>query len=246
MTGSSRLAVAAAAACAALALTSTGFAAPAPAAGSSVQEVVVTGSRMSEFDSRQTPHVVVNKRADNLLVEVRVVCDTRDRSQRLNELRATLRNMVKAAQADHSIELGQGDEVVGGFDETMIEEIIKPDSKADTSYAALLLKTPVAASDSFDAASRRIRHFIAKVDKVGRSEVLINGDWQLSVVGIPQYRPQILAAVAEDAKRAAADFGDGYGVHVTGLEHPIQWYQSGPLDLALYIPYKLEIEPLKR
>src|SRR5262249_50292523 len=155
-----------------------------------VQEVIVTGQRASlrgrvvdrvsaqdigAFpNSGETPHVVVNKRADNLLVEIRVVCDTRDRGQRLNELRATLHNMVRAAAGDHTVALAQGEEIVGAFDETMIEAVIRPDSKEDTSAATLLLKTPVSANDTFDQASKRIRSFIAKVDKVGRSEVLIN------------------------------------------------------------------------
>jgi hypothetical protein len=201
---------------------------------------------MEAFDNRQVPHVVLMRRADNLLVEVHVVCDTRDPSRRIEEMKATLRNMVRAAGKEHGIELGQGEEIVGAFDETMIEAVIKPDSKADTSSATLLVKTPVAAGDSFDQASRRIKTYIDKVAKVGRSEVLIKGDWQLTLIGMRRYRPEIVAAVADDARRAAADFGDGYGVHVTGLEHPIQWYQAGPLDLALYIPYKLEIEPLKK
>ena len=38
-------------------------------------------------------------------------------------------------------------------------------------------------------------------------------------------------------------FGPGYGVMLTGLERPVAWSRSGPLELALYIPYALTIEP---
>jgi len=224
-------------------------AAPAGRAGSSaandVQEVVVTGSRIRDYDPTETPHVSVLKRADNLLVEIKVGCDTRDKPQRLDEIRATLRNMIRTAAKDPSVKLGLGDEIVGAFDDSMIETLIRPDTKADTSYAILLIKTPVSQSDSFDEASRRLSTFIDRVQKVGRTEVLIQGDWQLSLIGPAQYRAQVVKAVADDARAAAADFGEGYGVKVIGLEHPVQWYRAGPLDLALYIPYRLEIEALR-
>lgn len=50
--------------------------------------------------------------------------------------------------------------------------------------------------------------------------------------------------MAEDAHKVADAFGPGYGVAVEGLQRPVSWYQAGPLDLALYIPYKLEVQPL--
>jgi hypothetical protein len=39
-------------------------------------------------------------------------------------------------------------------------------------------------------------------------------------------------------------FGPGFGVKVEGLQHRIDWFQTGPLDLALYIPYVITVEPL--
>jgi hypothetical protein len=32
---------------------------------------------------------------------------------------------------------------------------------------------------------------------------------------------------------------------VEGLQLPVSWYQAGPLDLALYIPYKLTVRPVQ-
>jgi hypothetical protein len=45
------------------------------------------------------PHVVLIHRADNLVVEVQVDCDTRDEKDRLGEMKSTLRNMIGAAGA---------------------------------------------------------------------------------------------------------------------------------------------------
>src|SRR4051812_31461233 len=103
------------------------------AQSSGVEEIVVTGSRLKEYDPVQTPQVTLRKRADNLVTEVTVICDTRDLSQRKAELKATLRNMIRAAGKDSGIALGLGDEIVGAFDDTMLDKVIVPDNKADTS-----------------------------------------------------------------------------------------------------------------
>ena len=218
-------------------------AAPAFAQNAGVEEVVVTGSRLQEYDANQTPFVVMKKRADNLITVVKVVCDTRDLSERRAELKATLRNLIKAAQQDKTITLGVGDEIVGVFDETMLDAVIEPDAKADTSRASLVIKTAVSATDSFDAATGRIKAFVARTAKVGRTEVLFDNKWELTLVGPGQYRSEVARLVAEDARRIAAVFGDGYGVEVQGLQLPVSWYQAGPLDLALYVPYKLTVRP---
>jgi hypothetical protein len=213
------------------------------AQSNSIQELVVTGTRMSEYDPVQTPQVTLIKRADNLVTKVTVICDTRELSQRREELKSTLRNMIRAAGKDSRITLGVGDEVVGAFDETMLDEVIVPDTKADTSRATVLVKTAVRPDDTFDAATGRIKAFVKQTPKVGRTEILLRNDWELTLINPRQYRPAVAALVAEDAKRMAALFGDGYGVEVLGLQLPVSWYQAGPLDLALYIPYKLTVRP---
>ena len=39
------------------------------------------------------------------------------------------------------------------------------------------------------------------------------------------------------------DVAVGHRIEVLGLQLPVSWYQSGPLELALYIPYKLTVRP---
>jgi hypothetical protein len=224
---------------------STAGAAVPSTSNESVSEVVVTGSRLTEYDANRTPQVTLLRRADNIITEVRVVCDTRDEKQRREELRATLRNMIKGSGGASNIELGVGEEVVGTFDETMLDSVTRPDSKADTTFAMVLVKTHVAASDSFDSATGRIKAFIDRTTKVGRTEILREGDWELTLVAPQQYRPAVVALVAEDSKKVAAAFGAGYGVSVSNLQLPVSWYQAGPLDLALYIPYRLDVVPLQ-
>jgi hypothetical protein len=230
---------------AALAMTLLMAASPACAQNMGVEEIVVTGSRLKTFDANETPFVVLRKRADNLITRVTVVCDTREPSLRRAELKATLKNLIKAAQQDKAIALGVGDEIVGVFDDTMLDTVIEPDAKADTSRATVVIKTAVSAGDSFDAATGRIKAFVARTPKVGRTEVLFRHDWELTLVAPGQYRPEVARLVAEDARRMATVFGEGYGVEVQGLQLPVSWYQAGPLDLALYIPYRLTIRPVR-
>lgn len=208
---------------------------------SNTSEIVVTAS-LRDYDATETPHVALRRRADNLITEVKVVCDTRDVSQRREELKSTLRAMIKAAGPGSGIELGLGDEVVGRFDASMLDAVIRPDARADTSYAIVVVKTRVLPADSFDSATARITAFIDKTPKTGRTEILRQGDWNLTLIGPERYRGDIIALIAADSIRTAGAFGDGYGVGVEGLQLPVSWYQSGPLELALYIPYRQRVE----
>lgn len=216
---------------------------PVQARQSGLDEIVVTASRLSEYDPVKTPYVTLRKRADNLITAVRVVCDTRDLSQRKQELKATLRNMIKAAPGA-GVELGlEGEEVIGRFDETMLDAVIRPDNKPDTSVAVLVVKTRVAPTDSFDAATTRITAFAEKTPKAGRTEILPTEDWNLTLIGPQRYRGEVLNLVAEDARKVAGTFGADYAVTAEGLQLPLSWYQAGPLELALYVPYKLTVTP---
>jgi hypothetical protein len=212
--------------------------------GEAVEEIVVTGSRLIDWDPDDIPHVSVVRRADNLVSSVRVECDTRDPARRLDELKTTLRNMAAQASRDGSVELGVGSDVVGRFDETQLDRIVVPDGKKpDVSYADLLIKTRVGPNDSFDAASARVRDFVRRTQKVGRTEIVLSNDYDLTLVDPNQYRPQIMKAIAQDARTATTALGEGYGVRLEGLENRVTWYQYGPLQLALFIPYTLEIMP---
>jgi hypothetical protein len=205
------------------------------------EQVVVTGSRINPSD--EAPNVTFTKRADFLITHVRVVCDTRDLSQRRQELKITLRNMVRAAAQTPGIALGLGDAVIGALTEDNFDQIIEPDARADTSRAEVIIKTSVTPNDSFDGATARITAYIAKTPKAGRTEILRDKDWGLTIVSPEQYRDNLITRIVADAKHSAELFGPDYNVRVTGLERRVAWIQRGPLDLALYIPYGLEVLP---
>lgn len=222
------------------------LASPAAAQDASVEEIVVTGSRMIDWDPDDIPAVQLFRRADNLIVVVQAVNDTRDAAGRRGELIQTLRAMARAADGRADIDLSiETDGVLAPLTEDMVSTLTLgiDQGRADTSTATLVVKTPVTANDTLDDASERIEAFVEGIPTIGRSQVIVYGDWQLSIVDPPQYRGAILGLIAEDARRASAAFGDGYSVQVTGIENRVTWRQSGPLDLGLFIPYTLTVVP---
>ena len=222
----------------------------APARAQAVGEVVVTAERRPNVAGvprigESPPYVVVFRRADNVIVEAEIDCDTRDQSDRLGEMKATLRNMIAAAAANGRIELGvEANDVVLPLRPEALDTLLSPGDRDDTTTTTIVVKTHITATDTFDDATARITDFIKKTKVVGRAQVLRKGDWQLTLVTPRQYRPQIVAAIAQDAGDTLKAFGAGYGVEIEGLEHPVDWSRSGPLDLALFIPYTLKVEPL--
>jgi hypothetical protein len=220
---------------AALLLLSTGA-----VAQTETEEVVVTGARAYEGEAS----VFIVKRADHLITKVRVTCDTRELSQRRDELKATLRNMIAEAKRSQTISLGLGDTVLGDLTESNFDEIIVPDSRADTSQAFVIIKTSISPTDTYNSATARIKSFIDKTEKVGRSEILREENWELTLIGPEQYRNALITQIVAQSQKTAELFGTGYGISVDGLEHTVMWYQKGPLDLALYIPYSLHVAPL--
>jgi hypothetical protein len=207
-----------------------------------VAEVVVTGSRLQDYEPTETPAIVLKRRADNIITSIEVVCDTRDEAQRKAELSTTLKALVRGA-AEAGIELAvEDDDIVRKFDATDLDRIIRASGKVDTSAATLTLKTRVLPTDTYESVTGRIEAFVKKTPKAGRTEVLMSNDWDLTLVGPGQYRAEIINLVAADANRTAKLFGEGYSAVVDGLTLPVAWYQSAPLELALYIPYRQTVK----
>ena len=208
--------------------------------GQGVEAVVVSGSRVSDGAPGGITFI---KRADFLITRIRVTCDTRDPAQRRSELKATLLSMIQAATRTPTLSLGIGGDRIGALTEKNVDEIIHADTRADTSSAQVVIQTAISATDSFDGATARVRSFIGKTPKMGRTEILPNEDWDLTIVGPEQYRDELIKRIVADAKQTTEMFGAGYGVHVSGLEGRIEWTQRGPLDLALFISYTMQVVP---
>ena len=217
-----------------------------------VGELVVTAEKRSNVGGMPIgmaggpPHVVLLHRADNLVVEVQVDCDTRDEKDRLAEMKSTLRNMIGAAAASSGqIELGvESEGVILPLKPEALDTMLSPGQRDDTTTTTIVVKTHVSQADSFEEATARIVAFVQKTQVVGRTQLTRGEDWQLTLISPGQYHQQIVAAIAQDANDTVKAVGPGYGFELNDLDRPVAWSRAGPLDLALYIPYSMKIEPL--
>ena len=121
---------------------------------------------------------------------------------------------------------------------------LRPGNRPDTSVARIKAKTPV--PDDTAKASEAIeslRSFVDKVKVVGRSEISVVGSVDLSVVDPHQYRDELIRMIGEDVGKVTSAIGPDYKVVMGGLNAPVNWTRSGPLNLLFYVPYSLRVIP---
>lgn len=205
--------------------------------------IVVTGSRIDQDDySDYQPAVGLVRKGDFLVQEVAIRGDTRDADQRAEEIRTMLRDAIRIADRG-DIELATGDYILTRLTPDNADDVpLQQDRRVDAERINFLVKAPLAAR-SVEEAQAAIKAFIETVPEVGRAQMDEMGDPKLSVVGPDSYRDQIIARVAEDARRQAKVLGDDYAVELTGLNMPVQWTPAGPGEVLLFIPYELKVVP---
>lgn len=207
-----------------------------------METVVVTGARAELSES--APHITLIRRADHVITTISVLCDTREFLGRREEMRQTLRTILRQAEGDATISLSvEKNDVLRDFKAELIDDVIRSDSRPDTSRASIIVKTPITAGDTFDAATARISAFVKRIPRIGRSETVNDANWELTIVGPQQYHTAVVGKIAANAKEITAMFGPDYGVTIEGLQRPLQWYRAGQLDLALYVPYTMTLVP---
>jgi len=212
--------------------------------------IVVTGSRVMNPNleiGRQSnvPHVHVVRRADNYLVRLEVLSDTRERAPRRVEVRETLTRILSAAASNPDITIAMMGDTLIDLDADMTEQIDIREhrSREDVSTATLYLKTSVRETDNFDDPDQRIAGFLEGLSTMGRAEVIPSGSYNLTITGgADQYRNDVVRAIAADARFLRSTFGTDYAIEVeTDLHERVQLVQTGTLDLAIYLPYTTSI-----
>lgn len=214
-------------------------------------EIIVTASRITNSSYAQ-PHVVMKRRADNIVLSVTVINDTRNQMERLKELEETMKAVVAASKNRPEIELGlliereddDGNEIefIRPYDQNKFSDYVTSGFRADTSAINLVLKTKVIESFKEEEDAMAVfERFIKSIKTKGRTEVVERDDPVLSIIKPAQYRYPIIADIAKDANQVAEAFGPDYRVTVDGLEAPLVFYQTGELELTLYIPYGFEV-----
>jgi hypothetical protein len=224
----------------------------APALAEGMDEIVVTASRYQErFEQVRMPAITLQRRADFVVVDLSIESDSRDLELRRGELSQTLKDLAQKAKPGGAVSVAILEE---NDDETAGETRIRPYSyeaamalvrgggRPDTSRLTLLLRTAVGKDDTLESISDRLDAFVRTLQKPGRIAVS-TGEENLTLVNPAQYRRPLIESVAADAKATIAMLGAGYGATITGLESRVAWKRSADLELTLYMPYAMVIEP---
>jgi hypothetical protein len=211
-------------------------------AWSQVEEIVVTGSRISGDDYSRMPAVVLQQRADFLVQQIRLTNDTRASDARTKELHQTIRDMVADALKQPGIALSYGEEFLIPITATAYEVPLSEGGKrADTSSTSIYVKMALGEKDDVPGAIVRLRSFIKKGRVSGRTEIEPEGDVGLSLVSPEKYRYGIIAKITEDAKRLHSSVGAQCKIRLSGLSNRVLWQRSDVSELTLYIPYQVEL-----
>jgi hypothetical protein len=207
-----------------------------------VDEVVVTGSRVSGDDYSKIPAIVLQQRADFLVQRIRLTNDTRAQEARTKELHQTIRDMVDDAAKQSGIALSYGDEFLIPITSTSYEvPLLEGGKRADTSSTSIYVKMALGTKDDVASAIARLRGFIKKGRVSGRTEIEPEGDVGLSLVTPEKYRYGIIAKITEDAKKLHSSVGTQCKIRLSGLSNRVSWQRSDISELTLYIPYSVEL-----
>lgn len=207
-------------------------------------EVVVTAMRRDADDySADMPAIGLRRTADFAVVEVTVAGDTRDKSQRENEIYEMIRNAIGAAPHG-GVELAFGERTLQPLTLANYRSLtLRNDNRPDSQRTSFLIKVALNSRTDAQEAQAAITAFVKAVKPVGRALMTQSDDLTLSVVAPDKYRGAIADNIAADAKAMAARLGAGYAVKIEGLNRPVEWARAGLSDVLLYIPYKLTIVP---
>ena len=218
-----------------------------PAAAQDESNVIVTGSRSdrsgSEFYDAQQSAIGLTRKADFFVKPLYVSSDSRDPDQRTAELLAMLRATIERAGAA-GITLVAGDYTLTPVTLAKMEELsIGFGNRPDTSRVAIYARMPVTDSvDRVREADRRITDFVKAVPVTGRS-FIETGSTVLGLSNPDQYRLAVVKAIADEAKRYAAQFGSDYGIEIRGLDSELYWQQASETDVFLYIEHNFVVRP---
>jgi hypothetical protein len=208
------------------------------------EEIVVTGTRLARYEDYQVPQIFMKRRADFAIISLEVRSDTRDFSQRREEIRSALRGL-QARTRDGAVTMALVDDEVGivrDFTMAAAEELIRVDRRPDTSLITIRLRTPIRASDTLESINQRVESFVEQAPKPGRVE-METGETQLTLVNPQQYRDPLLSQITADGRRITEMLGQGYAIELSGLERQVAWQRSGELELTLFLPYSLSVAP---
>ncbi|MEM9501999.1 MAG: hypothetical protein AAF941_09150 [Pseudomonadota bacterium] len=230
-----------------MAATALGLFAPTIALAQDEGAVIVTASRSDrsnyEYYNRDQSAIGLKRTADFFVKPLYVNSDSRDATERKQELLAMLRATIEQAPSS-GIALVAGDYSLRPVTLENYEKLpIGYGGRPDTSRVQIYARIPVRGSNQLASdAGKTIEAFAKSIPATGRSFIQ-TGETALAITNPDQYRIDVVKTVAEEAKRYAAQFGGDYGVEIRGLESELYWQQASETEVFLYIEHSFVIKP---
>lgn len=207
---------------------------------SSLDEVVVTGTRISYEDLNELPAASIIKPGDYLSLAITLSNDTRDPEKRHDEMRASVRSLLQRAG---SIEI-RGNEKDAGDQPLSVNRLelqFDPDgSRADVSNVYLTLRVKVDPDTDGRSQSRAMRKLLEAFVPVGRTEISSTGTISIGILKPGRFRQEILEAIATDLQLIRSTIGE-CEIAISGLNNRVRWQRASTTELLLYIPYSIEL-----
>jgi len=221
---------------------------PAPLAAQSEELIVVTGSRNERgsydayYDEQQSA-IGLTCKADNFVKPIYINSDPRDPEFRRAIVTAMLQETIRLA-AKEGIALVAGDyRLVPLTEQTLKNLSFGTGTRPDTTRVKILARLSVgerfARVGEVDTA---IAAFVKTVPVSGRSYIE-TARTDLAINNPQAYRGAVVKAIADEAKRYAAMFGNDYGVEIRGLDSELFFKQASETEVFLYIAHTFVIRP---
>lgn len=205
-----------------------------------LDEIIVTGSRKVD-----APAIYIEKRGDFLLLDVRVLNDSRERDERIRDLELTISNIIEAAKKQPDITLNLvEDGFVRPLTKIAFMDTVRPGNQPDTSYANLKVKTDIPKGDvEAYKLVRKLDEFVDSLKGTGRTRIITYEDVAVSVIDPFQYRDEVRKKVLGEMTATLAQLGPDYVIVPRGLDGNVSWVRSGDLNLKFYMDYAYQIYP---
>jgi hypothetical protein len=207
-----------------------------------LDSIVVTGSRISYDDLLETPAAGLIKPADFILLSFTLETDSREETERKNELHDTVKSLIDAAGSRYTlIEQGSGLEL----DRGNYRIALSKGSKEDSSRALLTVRAKLSAEGGAAALVDSMRALLLNTKLSGRSKLSIDTGTSLTISKPDRYRQELLREIAKDVTEVRAIFGE-CSVALDGLNGRIQWQRVSTGELLLFIPYSMTLSECGR
>ena len=198
----------------------------------SLEEISITGEE--QYD----PPISLKKTGDFLVLKVMAENDSREFSQRRDEIYTTIKRMVDEASKFNHIELHSGEHPID--EDSYKIKLLQGHSRADTSSTNLYVKIALKPDDNVYKLTDELRKFVSGIKVSGRT-VLFPGEVGLSIVDPEQYRYELIKLIANDVKQVIDIFGDKSAFTIDGLDQKMGIRRVSVTEVELYFHYSFTI-----